>query len=326
MSLTDRDPEPRGVLVIDGDSLLLARDAETHETATVADVTGGRIVPAALLVRTLKAPRRQRTGAQQIAPLALADIPFYAFCEGIDEDAFVTLAEAASPFDRLMVRTACDALPRLPRLAVSDEAVPALLAAVFDDLAAAEPDGAARHAAKWAFGDIKRELSARLSRLAAGARRSNRPLRLAHMRCGTGAMALAVDDTITYLGVDDRAAVRANNPAALAPEALTREATGEIGVFLLSDFGDAEAAEADIAALRPVAALAARQAVVIAILPHEAGDTQRGLTNEARVGRIAALLGTAFGGTCQTRLLSSLAHKPSDTVPATVVAEFEVSR
>ncbi|GAB5377174.1 MAG: hypothetical protein AcusKO_36360 [Acuticoccus sp.] len=324
--MTHTDPEPRGVLVIDGDKLSLAHDAETGETATPADVVGGRIVPAALLVRTLEVPRRQRTGAQQIAPLALADIPFYAFCEGIDEDALPTLAAAASPFDRLLVRAACEALPRLPRLAVSGDDVPALLATVFDDLAGAGPDGAARHAAKWAFGDIKRELTARLSRLAQGAARNNRPLRLAHMRCGDAAMALAVDDAITYLGVDDRAGVRATNPAALAPEALTRDATGEIGVFLLSDFGGPDAGVADVAALRPLAALAARQAVVIAILPHEAGDTQRGLTNEARVARLAALLGTAFGGTCRTRLLSSLAHKPSDTVPATVVAEFEVSR
>lgn len=321
--------------MVDGDRLMLATAPGTLADVTTDDVLAERVLPAALLVRTLDTPRRQRVGAQQIAAMALAELPFYALREGIDADALPLVEAAASPYDRLIVAPGAPppASPeRLARVAANGGDTAALLEAVFADLASSAPAGSTRHAQKWAFGDIKRELGARLARRAHAAAAANRTLRLLHWRCGDAGLSLAVDPALTYIGVDDRADERTRARASHeglaihAPDQLSPGEIGEVGIYLLTDAPTSGDAAAGAGALARLAALAARRVVVITIAPCPVGQDLHGLTNAAWVSNLASVLGTAFGGTCVTRLVTSLAHKPLDVLPSTVIAEFEVSR
>ncbi len=328
MSEPNDDPRPSGILVIDGDRMSFARTPHELEPVAQESLAAGAVVPEILVIGAMAEPRRQRVGPQAIAVQALRDYPFYAFADACGPDALAAIATARTPLDRMMRRAPDRGEP--DTLAVADGEVATLLAAVFADLAARDEDGAARLHAKWAFGDNKRALSARLSRLATRSARANRPLRLLNYRCGDAAWSLAVDPSIDYVGVDDRdawreaAAARWPGRAIHAPQELSRATVGEVGVFLLTDIFEGLDLEA---ALRPLAPLAARDAVVIGLLPHgPAGGGSHGIIDEPRVNRLSVALGRAFGGTCELRRLETIAHKPFDALPGTTLVEFEVER
>lgn len=322
------DTRPSGILVIDGDAMMFARAPHELERVAPESLVAGAVVPEVLLVGAMAEPRRQRIGPQAIVVQALRNYPFYAFADACGPQALAAIATARTPLDRMMSRTGDASAP--DPLTVADGEVGTLLAAVFADLATRREDAAARRNAKWAFGDNKRALSARLSRLATHSARANRPLRLLNYRCGDASWSLAVDPAIDYLGVDDReewreaAAARWPGRAIHAPHELSRAAIGEVGVFLLTDIFAGVDLEA---ALPPLAPLAARNSVVIGLLPHgPAGDSGHGVIDEPRVNRLSVALGRAFGGTCELRHLEIIAHKPFDALPGTTLVEFEVER
>ena len=321
------DTPPSGVLVIDGNRIALAR--APGETRPVAGkrVLAGEIVPEALLVASMAEPRRQRTGPQSIVGQALRDVPFYAFADACAPKAREAIEAHRTPVDRMLSTTPAEAGAYTLPVANGEQAT--LLAAVFADLAARSDSARERQAQKWAFGDVKRALAPRLSQFARESARANRPLRLVHTRCGDRDWSVAVDPYIDYLGVDDRAQMRAAASRASArpvraPEDLSRDTDGEAGLFLLTDL----AGEADLkAALAPLGAMAARASVVVAVLPHgRSGNADHAIIGEPRINRLANALQVAFGGTCEMRRLETIAHKPSDALPGTTLVEFEVTR
>jgi len=332
------DLAPQGVLVIDGEALRYARDAGDVREIDPRDLTRGIVAPEAVLVRTMRAPRRQRVGGAAVVARALEDLPFYTLPARLDETAKALCESLATPLDRWVAIGA----PATPgTIGAADDSVEALLAAVFADLPTNRPpsgtpvsgtEATARLHAKWYFGDVKRVLATVLGPLARRHARANRPLRLAHIRCGDGALSFAVDPAIAYIGIDDRpdyrnaAAARLPDADILAPDDLSRGTVGELGAYLFTDVIDLANAEAAIETLRPVAALSAREALVVGLLPHDPGAVGHGVIDEPRVNRLGVALARSFGGTCELHRLATIAHKPLDALPGTVLVAFEVNR
>lgn len=332
------DQKPSGVLVIDGDALLLAHTADDVREVDHQDLASGAVVPEAALVRTMTAPRLQRTGAQAVAMRALEDLPFYAVAARCEEAALDAAERLKTPLDRI-IHVGADG--GRGTISVADDDTGTLLAAVFADLPANLPpadarvtgsDATARLRAKWYFGDVRRELAALIGPLARRNARANRPLRLAHYRCGEGTWAFAIDPAIHYVGIDDRpacreaAATRLPDATILAPDALAGGSLDEVGVFLLTDVLDTADPAAAIEALRPLATLRAREAMVIGLAPHGASGATHGVIDEPRVSALGLALSRTFGGTCELRRLATVAYKPFDALPGTTLVAFEVSR
>lgn len=312
------DQMPAGILIFDGDRMTFALAPDDVRPMTARRLAAGKVEPEALLVCAMAEPRRQRTGPQALGDRVLRDYPFYAFAEDCGPKALAAIDASRTPFDRMLVRAPSEAAPGT--LAVADGEAATLLAAAFADLAGRGDSASERLHAKWAFGDIKRVLAARLGRLARESARANRPLRLVHYRRGDGGWSLAVDPSIDYVGVDGPGSAG----GAVAPDALSRETFGEAGLFLLTDLP----ADADLAAeLAPLGAVSARRSVVIAALPHtRTGNAEHRVVAEPRINRLSAALQAGFGGTCDLRRIETLAHKPFDALPGTTIVEFEVTR